>query len=426
MVQTERSSRPSKKSSSTHSTHIHEAKSDESNSIATNIGAFNTPERNGTQMLKQYGQQLTKYEQQEILHYTDVYFLGLQSEKIQGVGLAGENNCGYDDERGDYKVKERDHIAYRYEVLGILGKGSFGQVVKCNDHKYDVLRAVKIIRNKRRFHQQALIEVQILEHLREKTLLWPNNTNTVNIYESFQFRGHLCITFPLHDISLYELIKRNNFQGMKMPMIKSFASQMLESLRFLRKLHVIHSDLKPENILLEQPQSSKIVVIDFGSSCFANEKIYTYIQSRFYRSPEVILGLPYDTMIDIWSLGCILAELFTGHPLFPGEDEVEQLACIMEMLGPPPESILENATRKNMFFDVENNPRNVKNSRGKSRLPGSRDLGFAIGCKDMLFVSFLESCLRWDKNRRLTPKELMQHPWMIAEISPPVEPISIS
>jgi len=78
---------------------------------------------------------------------------------------------GYDDERGDYNVVDHDQLAYRYEVLGILGKGSFGQVLKCSDHKYKVLRAVKMIRNKRRFHQQALIEVKILEHLRDKVCL---------------------------------------------------------------------------------------------------------------------------------------------------------------------------------------------------------------------------------------------------------------
>ena len=75
---------------------------------------------------------------------------------------------GYDDERGDYNVVDHDQLAYRYEVLGILGKGSFGQVLKCSDHKHKVLRAVKMIRNKRRFHQQALVEVKILEHLRDK------------------------------------------------------------------------------------------------------------------------------------------------------------------------------------------------------------------------------------------------------------------
>jgi len=78
--------------------------------------------------------------------------------------------------------------------------------------------------------------------------------------------------------------------------------------------------------------------------------VYTYIQSRFYRAPEVILGLPYTTAIDMWSLGCIVAELHTGYPLFAGENEVEQLACIMELLGPPPARLLHSATRRLLFF----------------------------------------------------------------------------
>ena len=88
--------------------------------------------------------------------------------------------------------------------------------------------------------------------------------------------------------------------------------------RFLAQHQLIHCDLKPENILLMQPQRSAIKVIDFGSSCFVNERMYTYVQSRFYRSPEVIMGLPYGCEIDMWSFGCILAELYMGYPLFPG------------------------------------------------------------------------------------------------------------
>ncbi|KAL3700119.1 hypothetical protein R1sor_018141 [Riccia sorocarpa] len=303
-------------------------------------------------VLRQRGSYLTEYEQTEILSYSQIYYVGLNTNKIQATILPGTCNHGFDDERGDYNVVEHDHLAYRYEVLGILGKGSFGEVLKCMDHKQKALRAVKMIRNKRRFHQQALVEVKILESLRHKAQEEPSNFNIVTIYESFYFRGHLCIAFALHDMSLYELIKRNNFQGISLIVIKSFASQLLATLRFLRKLQVIHCDLKPENILLQHPAMSKIKVIDFGSSCFCNERIYTYIQSRFYRSPEVILGLPYDMMIDIWSFGCILAELFTGYPLFPGENEVEQLACMMEILGIPPASVVEQATRKKMFFGI--------------------------------------------------------------------------
>ena len=80
--------------------------------------------------------------------------------------------------------------------------------------------------------------------------------------------------------------------------------------------------------------------------------VYTYIQSRFYRAPEVILGLPYTTAIDMWSLGCIVAELYTGYPLFPGENEVEQLACIMEVFGVPPAHVLQPATRRKLFFGL--------------------------------------------------------------------------
>ena len=88
--------------------------------------------------------------------------------------------------------------------------------------------------------------------------------------------------------------------------------------------------MKPENILLRSPDKSGIKIIDFGSSCFKNERIYTYIQSRFYRAPEVILRLPYSEKVDMWSFGCILVELYTGEPLFPGNNEQEQLEYIMK------------------------------------------------------------------------------------------------
>ena len=137
-------------------------------------------------------------------------------------------------------------------------------------------------------------------------------------------------------MNLYEFIKNNNFQGVSLGLIRRFAIQILASLRSMRKLRIIHCDLKPENILLKQSNKSGIKVIDLGSSCFVDERVYTYIQSRFYRSPEVILGLPYGTPIDMWSFGCILAELYTGYPIFPGENEQEQLLCIMEICGRPP------------------------------------------------------------------------------------------
>ncbi|CAE7604860.1 DYRK4 [Symbiodinium natans] len=154
-------------------------------------------------------------------------------------------------------------------------------------------------------------------------------------------------------------------------------------------------------------------VIDFGSSCFEDERVYTYIQSRFYRSPEVILGIPYDTAIDMWSFGCILAELYTGYPLFPGENEVEQLACIMELFGVPPSKILDGAPRIKMFFDPHGNPRLVPNSRGKLRRPGAKELQSVLRTSEGKFVDFLLGCLQWDARERFSPEDALQQEWIL-------------
>ena len=96
-------------------------------------------------------------------------------------------------------------------------------------------------------------------------------------------------------------------------------------------------------------------MIDFGSSCYSSQRVYTYIQSRFYRAPEVILGAGYSTPIDMWSVGCIVAELWTGCPLFAGEDEADQLACIVELLGLPPAHLLRAAKRAPHFLTSQVN-----------------------------------------------------------------------
>ncbi|KAK4556968.1 serine/threonine protein kinase, CMGC, dual-specificity [Recurvomyces mirabilis] len=330
-----------------------------------------------------------------------------------GTGAEASGNHGYDDERGDYNIVLGDHLAYRYEVVDLLGKGSFGQVVRCVDHKEGGVVAVKIIRNKKRFHQQALVEVGILGRLGE----WdPDGAfATLSITSSFYFRSHLCIVTPCLSINLYELIRSHNFTGFSLPLIRRMTRQLLSCLCLLQRKKIIHCDLKPENILLCEARKADVRVIDFGSSCRVEEKVYTYIQSRFYRSPEVILGSEYGLGIDMWSLGCILAELWTGYPLFPGENEQEQLACIMEIFGPPDRHLVERCTRKKLFFDSVGKPRVTVSSKGRRRRVSSKTLQQVLKCEDEAFLDFVARCLRWDPERRLRPDDAVGHPFVTGQ-----------
>ncbi len=381
-----------------------------------------TPE----QALKLYGSKLSSYEHQEMLTFQNVYFVGQYAKKRQGVP-GGPNNSGYDDDSGSYQMVSHDHVAYRYEILKVLGKGSFGQVLKAYDHKTQQHVALKMVRNEKRFHKQAVEEIRILEHLKKQDK--DNNCNIVHLTEHFLFRNHVCITFELLSMNLYELIKKNKFQGFSLALVRKFAHSILLCLDMLYRNRIIHCDLKPENILLKQPGRSGIKVIDFGSSCYEHQRVYTYIQSRFYRAPEVILGGKYGMPIDIWSFGCILAELLTGYPLFPGEDEGDQLATMMEVLGMPPTKMLESCKRHRMFFSSKGHPRYCsltqnpdgttsynggRSRRGKFRgPPESKELSRALrGCDDPLFLDFLQRCLEWDPAQRMTPPQALRHGWL--------------
>ncbi|NXG20242.1 DYRK3 kinase, partial [Grallaria varia] len=385
------------------------------------------------QAVKQYKHQLSAYEQQEIFNFSEIYFVGPAAKKRQGV-IGGPNNSGYDDDQGSYIHVLHDHLAYRYEVLKIIGKGSFGQVAKVYDHKLHQHLALKMVRNEKRFHRQAAEEIRILEHLKKQDKT--GSMNVIHMLESFTFRNHICMTFELLSINLYELIKKNKFQGFSLQLVRKFAHSILQCLDALYRNKIIHCDLKPENILLKQQGRSGIKVIDFGSSCFEHQRVYTYIQSRFYRAPEVILGGRYGMAIDMWSFGCILVELLTGYPLFPGEDEGDQLACMMELLGMPPQKLLDQSKRAKNFINSKGHPRyctvttrtdgkvtlnGTRSRRGKIRgAPGNKDWVTALkGCDDPLFIDFLKECLSWDPATRMTPSQALRHPWICKRMPKP-------
>ena len=360
-------------------------------------------------VLSDFPRSLSKYEESEILCYSEVYCIGISASKAKNK-VDTKRNFGFDDERGDYKVKLLDHFAYRYEVVKVLGSGSFGQVLLVKDHKTKQSLALKVIRNKARFHQQAAVEVEVLKLMTEKDC--NEQYSVVHIVEHFVFRKHMCIVFELLYMNLYELLKTNEFNGLSCNLIRRFANQIACALKLMARYKVIHCDLKPENILLKQANRSLIKVIDFGSSCFVDRRVYTYIQSRFYRAPEIILGIPYTNSIDVWSLGCILVELQTGYPLFPGESEDEQIVCIMEVLGLPPKALIKQATRAQKFFDADNSPKSFMNSRGKVRKVNSRSLDGIMKGADTGLVELVKRCLDWDPETRIAPEEILAHAWM--------------
>lgn len=214
-------------------------------------------------------------------------------------------------------------------------------------------------------------------------------------------------------MNMYELIKRNRYEGFSQTLIRRFTVQILIALAYTKAHNIVHCDLKPENILLMNPQRSGIKVIDFGSACFIREKIYTYVQSRFYRAPEIMLGIPYNSAIDMWSLGCIIAELYIGLPLFPGESEMDQMMLIMELLGIPPLEIINQSTRRRVFFDSNLKPRPHVNKKGMKRYPGNKLLQDVLRTSNSNFLDFMKRCLDWSPVTRLTPEQAIDHSWIL-------------
>lgn len=280
----------------------------------------------------------------------------------------GVSNGGYDNANSDLilyanldLVNER--TGRRYIIKDILGHGTFGQVAKCWVAETNSFVAVKIIKNQPAYFQQALVEVSILTSL-NKNYDPEDQHHIVRIYDHFPHQNHLCIAFELLDSNLYELIKINNFKGLSLSIVQLFSKQILRGLALMKTSGVIHCDLKPENILLcASMKPPKVKIIDFGSACMESRTVYSYIQSRYYRSPEVLLGYQYTAAIDMWSFGCIIAELFLGLPLFPGASEFDLLRRMVKILGgQPPDYILKEAKNTSKFFKCIRSFHHVENA----------------------------------------------------------------
>ncbi|VDO98191.1 unnamed protein product [Soboliphyme baturini] len=324
---------------------------------------------------------------------------GVGAQKQTGGGK--KNGAG----EGEYQLVKNEMLTSmynQYEVLEFLGKGTFGQVAKCWKKGTKEIVAIKILKKHPSYARQGQIEVSILQRLSKENA---EEFNFVRAFECFQHKNHTCLVFEMLEQNLYDFLKQNKFTPLPLHHIRPVLQQVLTALCKLKQLGLIHADLKPENIMLVDPsnQPFRVKVIDFGSASLVTKAVTnTYLQSRYYRAPEIVLGLPFNEAIDMWSLGCVVAELFLGWPLYPGSSEFDQTTEEHESES----GIKSKETRKYVF--------NCLDDIAQVNVP--RDLeGIDLICGRIdrqEFVNILKKMLCMDQEHRLTPAEGLMHPFI--------------
>ena len=297
---------------------------------------------------------------------------------------------------------DHDGIDYRYEVLSKLGKGAFGVVYLCKDHKYNKDVAVKVVRNERRFHRQVKYEIDILNMLNESE---EYSKHVIRMYKTFIFRKDIFLVFQSFGIDLYNYYNNNLISKYD---VKSFAKQIALGLNFIHNNNIIHMDLKPENILIRNKQ---LKIIDFGSSIIKREKpVYKdYIQSRYYRSPEVIFGIEITEKVDVWSYGCIIYELLTKKALFPAKSTKDLVIYFVHFLGYPPDYMDRIYTNELYFENGEKQLSTFETMRGNILRPKE----FRWICDDIELKQLIyNNCLVWDKEDRKSMDQILKHPYL--------------
>uniref|UniRef100_A0A3P8WP71 non-specific serine/threonine protein kinase n=1 Tax=Cynoglossus semilaevis TaxID=244447 RepID=A0A3P8WP71_CYNSE len=345
---------------------------------------------------------------------------------------------------GDYQLVQHEilcSMSNSYEVLEFLGRGTFGQVAKCWKRGTNEIVAIKILKNHPSYARQGQIEVSILSRLSTENA---DEFNFVRSYECFQHKNHTCLVFEMLEQNLYDFLKHSKFSPLMLKCIRPILQQVATALMKLKSLGLIHADLKPENIMLVDPlrQPYRVKVIDFGSASHVSKAVCsTYLQSRYYRAPEIILGLPFCEAIDMWSLGCVIAELFLGWPLYPGASEYDQIRYISQTQGLPAEYLLSAGTKTCRFFN-----RGPDSSYPLWRLktPAEHEAEMGIKSKearkyifncldDMMqvnmtnlegtdilaekadrreFIDLLKKMLTLDADKRITPMKTLNHPFV--------------
>ena len=318
-----------------------------------------------------------------MLHYTDLHFIPTFEKDTYTI-----------DKQHRYIVKQGEHVKYQYEIMGSLGRGAFSNVYKCTDHKTQSIKALKIIRNELAYNKQVSTEIEILKQLEGSPYIY-------TLLDSFTFRKHFFLVFNIYKNNLYQELKQRNFNPFSYTQVKQVTYQLLIVLETLLKYKIIHADLKPENIVIDYIDASsiKIKVIDFGSSTYQHDKIHTYIQSRYYRAPEIMLGCKYDMGIDLWSLGCIMYELFIGKALFSSKNEKILIQNHYNFLGEFDNCFIKSITNKTIIKDLY------------CWTEPYKKLDTLV--LHQSFYNLLKKIFKWDSNKRISIKDALNDRYII-------------
>ncbi|GMH27158.1 hypothetical protein Nepgr_029001 [Nepenthes gracilis] len=326
-----------------------------------------------------------------------------------------KNRTGFEESK-DLPIVLNSVVAGRYYIKEYIGSAAFSTVVHAHDIHMGVEVCLKIIKNDKDFFDQSLDEIKLLKFVNEHDPA--DEKHILRLYDYYYHQEHLFIVCELLQANLYEFQKYNLESGedhyFTMSRLQEITRQCLEALDFLHQLGIIHCDLKPENILIKSYSRCEIKVIDLGSSCFETDDLCLYIQSRSYRAPEVILGLPYGPKIDIWSLGCILAELCSGEVLFPNDAVVLLLARMIGLFGPIDLEMLLRGNETYKYFTREYDLFHIHEDTNQVEyiVPESSSLEHQLPVSDVEFIGFLKYLLQLNPRRRPTAKEALTHPWL--------------
>ncbi|XP_056876553.1 homeodomain-interacting protein kinase 1-like [Takifugu flavidus] len=263
---------------------------------------------------------------------------------------------------------------------------------------------------------QALLRLQRLD---------AEKCNIVQVHAAFFDRGYFCFVFEYLDKSLFDYMAENDFRPLPLKAIRSIVQQLAIALQSLRSVGLTHCDIKLDNIMLvdHEKQPFRVKLIDFGIATVASTVPQgSVIQVLCCRSPEVLLGLPLTEAVDMWSLGCLAAKLHLGISLFDGDNEYEMMRSIVDLLGQPPNRMLDGGINTKQYFKkymcAGNRSWKLKKCHGTtayhfldslddilSDIPtkGSENLGLG------LFVDMLKKMLDLDPATRITPAQLLHH-----------------